>query len=92
MYYGSSIRYYLLKKVNSNWKKIADRYSMFKLAVPTAAQLPAELADIPRSKLHIFPLYSSYLAFETLRKGSFQLAVEKDSLFILFQIELWFSK
>lgn len=71
----------ILKKVNSNWEKIADRYSMFKLAVPTAAQLPAELANISRSELHIFPLYSSYLAFETLRKGSFQLAVEKDSLF-----------
>lgn len=56
------------------------RFIMPKPAIPTDAQLPAELAKVSRDKLHIFPLASAFLFLEVYN-NSFKLTPEKDSLF-----------
>lgn len=69
-----------LRKIEKNIEKNYIRMTMTKPAVPTAAQLPPELANVPRSELHIFPLASSFMYLES--SGiRFKLYPEKDSLF-----------
>ncbi len=70
----------LLKKSQSVIEKNYKRMTMMKPAVPTAAQLPAELANVPKNELHIFPLASAFMFLESSGKR-FKLIPEKDSLF-----------